>query len=626
MRDLTRLDYLALAAVLLLALGLRMGFAGTNPYASDEARVSVLALEMARNGELAAAGISNSAGSRNLPASVYAFTPPYLLSSDPLVATQYVALLNVIAVGILWLFVRKHRTTLVATSAALILACAPFAVFFSRNIWTQNLLIPFTLLWVWLVDHALDGGKYRSAALVGAAFIAGFAFQVHLAGAALGLAMAYAFFRWRWWRHLLPILIGGMLALVSLLPFAYEAACCAPELVSEFLQSEGESAFDADALLLSVRVALNQGWDYLAAGDLAAHGDHPLPQILIGLLLLVGTISLIRTDRRVLELALLIALTPIALFTYHTTTVRLHYLLGVLPAVAIVAGYAVALINQQRIRLTLFVLTVALCGIWSVQALDSLQIASERATPNGINTPLSVPRSIARSVPDDRIPVMHTQSTDLVYRGEPAIWKTLFWNREHRVADGWSTLILPDEPAYLMTDYDGIHAIQEVAYAGLRDERFQLIQVLEGTQYFMVQPYDGAALPQPMIRLDEPVTFETGLRLIGWYARAAGQQMRISLVYEALSDPLPQADLRQFTHIRAVDAPDVQPLYYGDLPLTQAWQAGDHLITIAVVTPQESSGDYLVDIGHYALASGVRYAHDGGGDALRLGPFSWAQE
>src|SRR5688572_10999154 len=121
----TRLEGAAVVAVIVLAAILRLGYAGVNPFASDEARLSVLALEMGREGHPIRTGIPNSAGSRNLPASVYAFVPPYIVSTDPLFATQYVGVLNILAVFGLWWITRHGFGAWSAWIAALFAASAP---------------------------------------------------------------------------------------------------------------------------------------------------------------------------------------------------------------------------------------------------------------------------------------------------------------------------------------------------------------------------------------------------------------------------------------------------------------------------------------------------------------------
>jgi hypothetical protein len=248
-----------------------------------------------------------------------------------------------------------------------------------------------------------------------------------------------------------------------------------------------------------------------------------------------------------------------------------------------------------------------------------------------MNEPLKAPRAVAYSLPDDgRIVVMHTQSPDYYQRGEPAIWKVLLWDRPHRITNGWSLLLLPDEPAYLMTEIDGIHAWQEMEDTGIMDENFIQYDPMAGAQVYYMQPYDGEKLPQQTIWLDEPVTFDTGLQLLGWYTRRVHSQVRVSMLYQAVSNPPDDPSLRQFTHLRYaadVEAGNISdPAYIDDVELTQSWQQGDRLIVLAAFTPEEHSGTFYVDVGQYALNSGQRYQHSQNADFLRFGSFEWSRD
>lgn len=64
----TRWQALAFAVVLVLAAVLRLGWAGVNSFAFDEARLSLISLDMARGGVFATIGMPSSAGVPNLPA------------------------------------------------------------------------------------------------------------------------------------------------------------------------------------------------------------------------------------------------------------------------------------------------------------------------------------------------------------------------------------------------------------------------------------------------------------------------------------------------------------------------------------------------------------------------------
>jgi hypothetical protein len=99
-------------------------------------------MDFARGRTFPLLGIGSSVGLRNAPFSVYVVTPPFLLSSDPILATQYIGALNVLAVGLLYGLARRYYGATAALIAALCLAASPWAVIFSRKLWAQNALMP----------------------------------------------------------------------------------------------------------------------------------------------------------------------------------------------------------------------------------------------------------------------------------------------------------------------------------------------------------------------------------------------------------------------------------------------------------------------------------------------------
>jgi hypothetical protein len=129
--------------------------------------------------------------------------------------------------------------------------------------------------------------------------------------------------------------------------------------------------------------------------------------------------------------------------------------------------------------------------------------------------------------------------------------------------------------------------------------------------------------------LDDPVTFDTGLQLLGWYTRRVHSQVRVSMLYQATTNPPDDASLRQFTHLRyAADVESASmgdPAYIDDIELTRSWQQGDRLIAIAAFTPVEDSATFYVDVGQYSLNSGQRFQHSEGADSLRFGAFGWTR-
>ncbi|MGB1289025.1 MAG: hypothetical protein ACPG7F_21000, partial [Aggregatilineales bacterium] len=365
MQKMTR-DLLILLFILIMAGALRFGYAGVNQFASDEARVSLLALQMAQGDNFISYGISSSVGARNLPASIYVFLPPFLLSADPLIATLYVSALNCIAIGALFWLVKRTWGIFPAVTAALYLASAPLMVSYSRSIWTQNLLMPFTVFWLCAVMSLSAKNIYLRRFSWGAmVFIAGFAVQVHLAGLALCIATLYVIVRFLRRVNWLTSIVGGVLALVFLAPFLYQAWCCTPELTGEYLERIGGGTGVVDMQISAdmLQLALNSDWDFRMAGSLTDTGANPLPPLLAGLILITGIIGLLRrrfvqddtastTDqlRLLIEIAFVLIIATLAAFTYHSTPVHLHYALVGSVGLALLAGGATLLVDNPRWR------------------------------------------------------------------------------------------------------------------------------------------------------------------------------------------------------------------------------------------------------------------------------------
>src|SRR5579859_1046294 len=142
------LEWIALIAILALAAILRLGWPGTVEFKRDEANLSALTLNMVHGQGIPLLGIDSSVGIRNPPISVYLMAPPYIVSSSPVLATLYVGLLNVIAVGLLYALARRYYGPRAAMITGLLYAVSPWAVVYSRKIWAQDLLPVFVLLTV----------------------------------------------------------------------------------------------------------------------------------------------------------------------------------------------------------------------------------------------------------------------------------------------------------------------------------------------------------------------------------------------------------------------------------------------------------------------------------------------
>src|SRR5258708_27673355 len=108
--------------ILILAAALRLGWPGNVKFNQDEVSQALITLDMVHGRHFPLLGMNSSVKIPNPPISIYLLAVPFALSDSPLVATGYVALLNVMAVVILDLISRPLYWAEAAAFRWLILA------------------------------------------------------------------------------------------------------------------------------------------------------------------------------------------------------------------------------------------------------------------------------------------------------------------------------------------------------------------------------------------------------------------------------------------------------------------------------------------------------------------------
>ncbi len=611
------LEILALIAILALAAGLRFGWPGVSSFAFDEARLSLIALDMARGGQFATLGMPSSVGVPNLPASAWIYALPYALSPDPLFATQFTALLSLLSVFGLWLLVRINWGTWPALIAALFLAASPYSVLYGRSVWAQNLLSPLAVVWMWTAY--LGAAKTNRIAIALNVFLAGFVFQVHFAGAALALGTLYIFVRFRWWRSLLPVLIGVGLVLLTLMPFVLQVACCAPQVIEQYSSTLGGSPqVDLTSFSELIRLGMGINWGYLALGNvqtLEFWSIGALALILMGL----ATVLKLSPGRILTEIMLVLLLAAPFFFLRHTTPVFIHYQLTSLPALALLAGASTRLLQRRFWPPLMTGLMLLIAVGWSVQIAQSLGFAGQSATPNGLGTPLSITHAVANAVPADRPVVFFTHGDDPNIHGEAAVFEALWYGRDRRIINGEVLLILPPYPAFLLATLAPFQAWEEIESAGLAQAVQEFPRRFDEGPGFIGTLYDGAAFPAGFTAID-PILFDHGAQLEGWKARMVGPRLRISTLWRVM-DTLPSGTYQQFHHLRTASTLESEPFMVADVPISaHVWQPGDLVIVIGDFFVDQTQ-EYWVDVGHYTLPNISRIPHSAG-DSVRLGSFT----
>ncbi|MCI0395202.1 MAG: glycosyltransferase family 39 protein, partial [Chloroflexi bacterium] len=212
-----RLELGLLAAILLLACTLRLGWPGLTEFKRDEALLLARALDVASFQQFHLRGISSSVGWPNFPMSVWLYALPLLIWKHVYSATLFTGLVNVLAVLGCWWLARRYWGAPAGLAAALLFAASPWAIFHARKIWAQDLLPPLVVGWGIGAALAFIEGRRRFILLHLLCLAA--AVQTHLAAVSLipATAVFLLVFRRRVaWRL---VAVGVALALFLAVPF-----------------------------------------------------------------------------------------------------------------------------------------------------------------------------------------------------------------------------------------------------------------------------------------------------------------------------------------------------------------------------------------------------------------------
>ncbi len=196
-RAMVRRHGFPLALALLAGATLRLIWLGDTSFLGDQAELLALGRSAADHHALIITGILSSIGTLNPPVSTWLYAP-FALLGGPIGASAFTALLNILAIGMLYAIAARYGGRRAGFVAALLYATASGSVHYSRFIWQQNLMAPALLL---LLGALLMGLMEQRAGWLGwAALFWGIMFQLHPTTAALLAIIAFAVALT--WRHL----------------------------------------------------------------------------------------------------------------------------------------------------------------------------------------------------------------------------------------------------------------------------------------------------------------------------------------------------------------------------------------------------------------------------------------
>src|SRR5262245_62011667 len=159
---------LALVGVLLAAAYLRLAHIDLAELRREEAWNLLAAADLVAGRRLPLTGMGTSvAGLENGPALVYLLALPLLVARDAALASAFVALTNVAALGVAALLARRVFGWPAALFGAAAYAVGSWAVYFSRKIWPNDPMPLFSALLALGLYLAVSGGQARGLLLAG---------------------------------------------------------------------------------------------------------------------------------------------------------------------------------------------------------------------------------------------------------------------------------------------------------------------------------------------------------------------------------------------------------------------------------------------------------------------------
>jgi hypothetical protein len=530
----TQRDLVGLTLVLFIAAIMRLGEPGMVEFLHDEAYLSLLAQDLVVGGAIPFTGIPSSVGIPNPPISLYIMAIPYTLSSSPVFATMFVAVLNVAGVGLLWWSAHRYLGRMVALLAGLTYALSPWAVLYSRKIWAQDFHTPFVLLGLLLGLYGfIEGKRWAQAGCLPVLVIA---FQIHFA--AWALLPLYLWLLWSGRKHIsrLALSLSLVLAFATLFPFLMGLSRVFEEepyrISNAFDRAVGGLAVSADALFHITRLTTGLGLESWVAPRQQADLIHKVPSpavlwFLVGTAALVGLIAIgkARPQRFMAGLLTLWVGVPLLVFTPTWTEVYPHYFTASIPALCLLAAIGVAWLTgilpgkpyTRTALLSTFGLILLTQGFWWRGLLRYLDTTS---TPGGYGTPIHYLLDVRESLAAYDDVVVVSDGFEALYDQEPAAWPVLLRDSAEcvRTITGDGIAVFPDHPFAVLVAPNAVENPMDGLY--LTDAPMTFPLRPDAGVYTLHQFDDAPNWSGPALTEITPVRFDTGAQLDGYRLEA----------------------------------------------------------------------------------------------------------
>ncbi len=332
--------------IILTAAFLRLYHLEYMEFKGDEARNSFKALRFAREGNIPlTAGIS-STGINEPPIFIYLLTIPYLLTSNPIFAAGFIAILNILGVVLCYHFVKKFYSVRAALITIALYAVNPWQVLFSRKIWTQNLLPPFILLFLYFIFQAIYNKNKNH--IIYALFVLGILLQLHLSSAyfiLLAIVLIAINHKAIDKKRLVLGIIAFLLTCVPYLIFQIQNNFVDVYTMLEIMKQE--SKFHTEVFTIPFQLITTQGFDYSFGNDISAFEDTvisiPLLDKFLSLLLFASFLFIFyKSGKKAIIFCLWLIIGLLYMAVNKVETIYMHYFHSFFPLFFILIGILIS--------------------------------------------------------------------------------------------------------------------------------------------------------------------------------------------------------------------------------------------------------------------------------------------
>lgn len=643
----SRLEWLLIAGLVLLAAVLRLQRIDYAEFVWDQAHLSMKAIDMARGGQIAWTGVRSSTGVDAFMAFTWLLAIPYTLSLDPLLATMFIAALNVASVAAAYFLARRWFGRSAAVAAASLYAVSPWAIELSRKIWPMEPMPLFTVAYAATGWLAFVRG--RRWALIAHALLAAWLIQLHFSGLPVILisgAWALAFRKRIDWR---VVLVAAVLVALTFAPYLILDS------QQDWFNLQGlrslsalPASIDLDAVRAAWKISAGLDFASLAGPDLSPELEAASPNArflfpVLGALIVCGLIAAAAIVLRRIRLgwddrsaAAFMAATwfllPIVFQVRHVWPVTPPYFTLTYPAQFMLVGLLLSELDRRgrawRIGLAGLIGAIAIAQV--VETISVYNFITFRHTPNGFGTPLTFVRQMGETAIrlSDELGgaeiIVLADGADPRSDEFPRTADVLFYGRPHRSADVYSTLVLPAHPAVFVAPTG--RGSGELLLESLTPELVDLrVRTRKSGGPYRLYRWDSDVRLPPMQPLASPVAWRNGVSLVGSFVDGearAGQSLRWALVWRISAEADTRATYHWFNHlldengnqVAQADGPAYLPFF---------WREGDTIVTwfdlpLPAALP---AGDYAMRVGLYTYPDvTVVSLLDGSSDSVRIEP------